>query len=313
MRLNGQPVTRKKTMPDRLLILIALLPAIWLSSGRAGAGEPPPAFGADFETACISSGDWKISSLLDKSVRADRIRCVGEGEAPDGGRWLRVTVKPGDAYDTDPGSPPTERAEIQATRELIRFEATTWYSFRFQVVSPWQPRQNRTVIQQIKQNIDPRYEKRRGGEEICDPGNPLFKIEIDTDNGVPVFRAKSAGTASCGDSLGQVRICGDWPVAPDRWHRVNVSMRPSQKEGESHVQLWLDGRACPVYRGMLGYPRYGMTKEGRPFIDGQPRFGIYRDALPDFSQTILFDDIMFWTESPGGHPAWAEIDPASAR
>src|SRR6478609_2545822 len=76
--------------------------------GFGRAEEVLPAFQADFETACIAAEDWKISSLLDKSVRADRIRCVGERGAGDGGRVLSVTVKPGDAYDPDPGSSATE-------------------------------------------------------------------------------------------------------------------------------------------------------------------------------------------------------------
>jgi len=48
-------------------------------------------------------------------------------------------------------------------------------------------------------------------------------------------------------------------------------------------------------------------------IDTQPRFGIYRDALPETAQTILFDDILFWNENPAGHPAWVGIDPALQR
>lgn len=292
----------------RLLASVGLISLSLFCPALGRAEEVLPAFQADFETACIGAEDWKISSLLDKSVRADRIRCVGERGLEDGGRVLSVTVKPGDAYDPDPGSSATERAEIQMTRELIRFETTTWYSFQFRVEAPWLTRKNRTVIQQIKQNIDPRYEKGRGGEEICDPGNPLFKIEVDSDGKTPVFRAKVAGTETCGDSVGQVHFCGDWPIAPGGWHRVNVSIRPSQKAGESHLQLWLDGRGCPAYRGVLGYPRYGMTKAGKPVIDAQPRFGIYRDALPDVSQTIQFNDIAFWTRSPAGHPAWSGID-----
>ncbi|WP_159650522.1 MULTISPECIES: heparin lyase I family protein [unclassified Bosea (in: a-proteobacteria)] len=272
------------------------------SPGQAEA--PAPAFQTSFATNCLSSKDWKISGQLDKAVRADRIRCVDGERAGQERPALAITVKPGDAYDPNPGSTPTERSEVQTTAELIRFDATSWYSFRFRVESPWAPRRNRTVIQQIKQNIDLRYEKGRGGEEICDAANPLFKLEVDSDNGKPVFRAKTAGTDSCGDSLGQAQFCGDWHIEPDRWHRVNVMIRPSQQAGESRLRLWLDGRACPEFRGVLGYPRYGTMKDGKPFIDTQPRFGIYRDALPEVSQTILFDDIAFWAQDPAGHPAW---------
>ncbi len=282
-----------------IFILMALPQAAW-------AEGPAPIFKSDFGTACISGKDWRISDLLAEDIRANRIRCISSPDEP-GKQALAVTVKPGDAYDPNPGSEPTERAEVQIKRELVRFNTTTWYSFRFRVESPWLPKRNRTVIQQIKQNIDPRYQKGKGGEEICDPGNPLFKIEVDSDGKTPIFRAKTAGTETCGDSVGQARFCGDWPIEADRWHRVNVAIRPSQKAGDSYLQLWLDGRACPLYSGVLGYPRYGITRDGQPYIDTQPRFGIYRDALPGVSQTILFDDIAFWDQRPMGDAAWTGI------
>lgn len=297
----------KPIAQDCSLAAAALLFGLVLAPGASLADGPLPAFRTSFATNCLSSKDWKISGQLDKAVRADRIRCVDGERAGQERPALAITVKPGDAYDPNPGSTPTERSEVQMTAELIRFDATSWYSFRFRVESPWAPRRNRTVIQQIKQNIDLRYEKGRGGEDICDAANPLFKIEVDSDNGKPVFRAKTAGTEICGDSVGQAQFCGDWPVEPDRWHRVNVMIRPSQQAGDSRLRLWLDGRACPEFRGVLGYPRYGTVKDGKPFIDTQPRFGIYRDALPDVSQTILFDDIAFWTQDPAGHPGWDGI------
>lgn len=289
-----------------MVLMLAI--SFWPMAARAGGAQP--VFAADFETSCISGQDWRISSQLDSAVHSSRIRCV---ETAGGQHALGVTVRPGDGYDPHPGSIPTERAEVQLRHEVVRFDAATWYSFSFRIDGDWPSRRNRTVIQQIKQNIDPRYEKGRGGEEICDAANPLFKIEVDSDGMKPVFRAKVAGTQGCGDSVGQQRFCGDWSVEPGRWHRVNVLIRPSQAEGDSLLRLWLDGRACPVYRGLLGYPRYGVTRQGKPVIDTQPRFGIYRDALPGTAQTILFDDILFWNESPAGHPAWAGIDPALQR
>jgi hypothetical protein len=284
-------------------VLLAFL--LSASGGDAPARTAGPVFAADFDTVCLGDDDWQVSGRLAKSTQADRIHCVA-GLAD--GRALAVTVRPGDAYDPNPGSTPTERVELQLRREVVRFDATTWYSFRFRTMSPWPTQRNRTVIQQIKQNIDPLYEKGRGQQEICDPANPLFKIEVDSDGTSPVFRAKVAGAEGCGDSVGQQRICGDWPIAAEAWHRVNVMILPSQRAGGSHLQLWLDGRACPVFDGVLGYPRYGVTRDGRPVIDTQPRFGIYRDALPTVSQTILFDDIRFWSEPPEGYADWAGID-----
>lgn len=197
---------------------------------------------------------------------------------------------------------------MQIRKELVRFERPVWYSFRFKVEEPWLDRHNRTVIHQVKQNIDPLYEKGRGGQEICDAANPLFKIEVDSDGSRLVFRGKVAGSQSCGDSLGQQRICGDWPIEAGQWHRVQVALRPSQQPGQGRVKLWLDGKACPAFTGMLGYPTYGFRRGGQPVIDTQPRFGIYRDALPDRAQTILFDDIAFWEHEPRSEAGWAGLD-----
>lgn len=295
----------------RWVAALAVLAFVAPATAWADA-SPPPIFRSDFEKSCVSADDWRISKLLKEDVRADRIRCIDD-PAGGGHRVLAVTVKPGDAYDPSPGDKPTERAEIQVRRELVRFDTTTWYSFRFRVESPWARGKNRTVIHQIKQNIDERYGKGDGGEEICDAANPLFKLEVDSDGTTPIFRAKVTGTDSCGADVGKATICGDWPVAADQWHQVNVVIRPSQKTGDSFLQLWLDGQACPTYRGILGYPRYGRVEDGRPVIDAQPRFGIYRDALPDWSQTILFDDIAFWTTAPDGAAGWTGIDPQQAK
>jgi hypothetical protein len=275
----------------------------------ASAQGPQPIFRADFGSSCVvGSPDWKISTRLDKAVRPERLRC---DDAPNHGerhRSLLVTIKPGDAYEPEPTSIPTERVEIQLQRELIRFDTTTWYSFMLRVHSPWLAKENRTVIQQIKQSIDKRYEIGRGGEEICAPSHPLFKIEVGSNSESPVFRTKATGTAACGADVGKKLICGDWPLSADTWHRVHVAIRPSQREGATYLRVWLDGRACPAFRGILGYPRYGVQREGHPFIDTQPRFGIYRDALADLVQTIEFDDVAFWDIKPTGHPAWRDID-----
>src|SRR5262249_24974847 len=157
-----------------------------------------------------------------KGVRSDRLRCGDTGATGEGQRALKVTIKPGDAYEADPASAGTERVEVQVLRELIRIDTTTWYSFLVRVHGPWLDSDNRTGIQQIKQNIDARYEVGRGGKEVCAPANPLFKIEVGSDGTTPLFRAKATGTAECGDDVGKKLICGDWPMTPDTWHRVHV-------------------------------------------------------------------------------------------
>ena len=45
-------------------------------------------------------------------------------------------------------------------------------------------------------------------------------------------------------------------------------------------------------------------RNGTPFINAQPRFGIYRDWRAE-TQTIYFDRIMFWNADPAGHPDWS--------
>lgn len=287
------------------LLLAALTPAL---AQQLAEAPPEPAWTTNFATACVMDApQWRISSGLDKHVREQRLRCLPRDGGRNDGRILRIAIEPGDAFDPNLSSLPTERVEIQIKDELVKFDVTIWHSFLIKVETPWIGRENRTVVHQIKQNIAKRYEIGRGEEERCAAANPLFKIEVGSDGAQPVFRAKATGSESCGDSVGKSTFCGDWPFAADAWHRVHVLIRPSQIDGESRLKVWLDGRACPEYRGLLGYPRFGATRNGKPFIDTQPRFGIYRDALPDVRQAIQFDDISFWDRPPLGHPIWAGI------
>jgi hypothetical protein len=55
---------------------------------------------------------------------------------------------------------------------------------------------------------------------------------------------------------------------------------------------------------------YGARRNGAPFINAQPRFGIYRDWRAE-TQTIYFDKIMFWNADPAGHPDWNMSSPAT--
>ncbi len=82
------------------------------------------------------------------------------------------------------------------------------------------------------------------------------------------------------------------------------------REGDSDLQVWLDGRACLRVNGRLGYADAGRRdKEGRPFIDTQPRFDIYRDALPSTVQAVEFANLVFWHADPAGQLAWALLAP----
>jgi hypothetical protein len=46
---------------------------------------------------------------------------------------------------------------------------------------------------------------------------------------------------------------------------------------------------------------YGALRNGAPFINAQPRFGVYRDWRAE-TQPIHFDKIMFWNADPSGRP-----------
>lgn len=288
----------------RLSLLAGAMAVLWLAAADgSNAQERAQAVSASLRPACMGNADdWRVSPALDSRVVGDRVTCIRDGNRP----FLRIRIEPRDAYDGDNAGKPSERVELQARRELVRFGEPVWYHFRVRPLSPWIETDNRTVIHQIKQNIATEHTKAHGGR--CDAANPLLKIELRGEHGAALFRVAKAGTPACGDSRGQAVICGPWPVALDRWHDVHVALFASQTEGESDVRVWLDGRACPRFAGMLGYPAEGRRNaSGRPVIDAQPRFGIYRDAL-DRGQAIDFDQIAFWPANPAGDPAWRLIE-----
>lgn len=287
-----------------------LLPAILLTAGLAAAAAlhaQPLAPVQVFDAVCALStpdlADWRISGGLAREAWASRIACPRAVDAPQA---LRIEIRPGDAYDPSPGDLPNERVEIQARRELVRFDQLAWYRFRFRLAAPWHAQTNRTVIHQVKQNIESKLEIVNGGH--CPSANPFFKIEAGWRDEVaaPAFVVKTRGTDNCRDGLSGVAVCGPWALRTGQWHQVHVRMRPSLREGDSDLQVWLDGRACPRMNGRLGYADGGRRdKEGRPLIDAQPRFGIYRDALPSTVQAIEFADLVFWHADPSSQLAWA--------
>ena len=290
-----------------LVTLLALAPA----PARAGG----PVFAQDFARECASAeapdlSAWKISAALDPALRPLRLTCAALGAGLHG---LRIEVRPRDAYDAgDPGDNPTERVEMQIRRELVKFDEPIWYTFRFRLEAPWPELVNRTVIHQIKQNIAEAAALDRGGP--CSAANPFFKVEAGyrAETGSAAFVTKVRGTDNCRDGKAGIEKCGPWPIAVGAWHRVNVALKPSQREGETDLRVWLDGRACAPFTGALGYLDHGVRNAaGQPVVDTQPRFGIYRDAL-GASQAIDFADIAFWKQSPAGDPAWAGIALAPA-
>ena len=294
--------------PLRRFLLAGLLCLLALAPVRADG----PSFAQDFARECAAAeapdlSAWKISAALDPALAPLRLTCAGDGA---GGHALRIEVRPRDAYDAgEPGDNPTERVEMQIRRDLVKFDEALWYSFRFRLEAPWPQVENRTVIHQIKQNIAPDAALDRGGP--CPAANPFFKIEAGyrAETGGATFVTKVRGTDNCRDGKAGIQKCGPWPLAIGAWHRVNVALRPSQREGETNLRVWLDGRACAPFTGALGYLDHGVRDAtGKPVVDTQPRFGLYRDARPE-SQAIDIADIAFWRQSPAGDPAWSGIAP----
>jgi len=74
-------------------------------------------------------------------------------------------------------------------------------------------------------------------------------------------------------------------------------------DASGRVDIWLNGAFCGAYQGPMADRDYGARRNGAPFINAQPRFGIYRDWRAE-TQTIYFDKIMFWNADPSEHPDW---------
>lgn len=286
------------------LALVAITP-------HAHAAEPT--FVEHFETACVAdSKSWRVSNQLRKQDGdwATRFRCAAN-ERPEQGRHLTVEVRPGDGNDNPATSNPTERAEIQINRgELVRFDQPIWYRFAFRIEGQWQVGANRTVLHQIKQNIAKPFDVETTEGAPCVSANPFFRVHVREFDGRLAFRADVAESAGCPSDAGRHLVCKAVPIATDQWQTVHVAMRPSTEPDRGSVRVWINGAECGSYRGRMGYSTYGVQKDGKPFIDTPPRFGLYRDAI-DIAQRASFDNIAFWTEHPGSNPEWLGIGPLS--
>jgi hypothetical protein len=319
------------------IYVATLIVVLALATGAALAQQTPaqPVFSEDFTDGFPAPAKWAISALLDPAVRAQRIGAVDDPTAQGGGRRVgRITVETGDAIDgATPamlqakgyvcdrdgsragemeragGDAPSDRAEIQikadrktGAGEVVKFGAPVWYRFAFKVDADW-PRDEpvsgrtpcRTVIQQIKQNA---------AKDGVDCGaSPFFKFEArPLGEGVSFFAQVMTGpVCTAPHQVRRTQICHAG-LPREHWATVNVRL-VAAGDASGRVDVWLNGAHCGTYRGPMGDPEYGARRNGVPFVDTQPRFGIYRDWRAE-TQTIYFDRIMVWNTDPAGHPDW---------
>jgi hypothetical protein len=318
---------------------ISIASAFLITASAFAQNAPPPApifvenFAYDPASPSEIEGKWLISTLLAPELRAVR---VGVAKDPLGHTVGRITVQEGDALDgaTDAmkaakryvcdaegsraaemeaepnGVAPSERAEIQVKSdrktgagEIVKFGESVWYRFAFKVSNDW-PRDVpiagrqpcRTVIHQIKQDAF------MNGESCG--ASPFFKIEArPLGDRVRFFAQIAAGDAcSTPARVKRTLICVTDDVPRETWATVNVRLLPAH-DATGRVDVWLNGRACGSYSGPMGDPEHGARRNGVPFINAQPRFGIYRDWRAE-TQTIYFDKIVFWNRDPTRHPDW---------
>jgi polysaccharide lyase-like protein len=319
-----------------LLLLAALAPA-----SAVAQRAPQPVFTELFayDPAVPSQllAKWRISPQLDRKLQPLRIGVVEDASGKTVGR---VTVQEGDGLDgasaamlqtgryvcdsegsraaemeAAPGSVvPSERAEIQVRSdratgagELVQFGHPVWYRFSFKIAGDW-PRDVpvagrqpcRTVIHQIKQDSF-------NDGKSCN-ASPFFKIEARPLGGRVRFYAQVAAGATCAPPpmVTRTHICRrDLPR--EIWTTVQVRLNPV-RDASGRADLWLNGAFCGAYQGPMADRDYGARRNGAPYINAQPRFGVYRDWRAE-TQTIFFDKIMFWNADPAGHPDWSVSPP----
>jgi hypothetical protein len=317
---------------------VALLFLTALAPQTAVAQRPPqPVFTEFFayDPAAPSQllGKWLITSRLDSQQQPLRVGVVDDHNGKTVGR---VTVREGDGFagaseamlqarryvcdsegsraaelETEPGGVvPSERAEIQVRSdratgagELVKFGRPVWYRFSFKIAGDWpqdvpaagrQP--CRTVIHQIKQDSF------KDGKSCG--ASPFFKIEARPLGEHVRFFAQVAAGAPCAQPpmVMRTQICRrDLPR--ESWTTVQVRLNAAH-DANGRIDIWLNGAFCGDYQGPMADRDHGARRNGAPFINAQPRFGIYRDWRAE-TQTIYFDKIMFWNADPAGHPDWS--------
>jgi hypothetical protein len=134
-----------------------------------------------------------------------------------------------------------------------------------------------------------RLRPRHSPRKSCD-ASPFFKIEARPLGERVRFFAQVASGAPCAQPpmVTRTQICRrDLPL--ESWTTVQVRLNPAH-DASGRVDIWLNGAFCGAYRGPMADPDHGARRNGAPFVNTQPRFGIYRDWRLQ-TQTIYFDKI----------------------
>jgi len=324
-----------------LLLLAAVLSPPMAAAQRIQIPQPvfTELFAYDPAKPSQLLGKWLISSQLDSKLQPlrvgvveDRIdKTVGrvtvqEGDGLDGANEAMLQAKyyictregsRAAAVEAEPGGVvPSERAEIQVRSdratgagELVKFGEVVWYRFSFKIAGDWpqdvpvvgrQP--CRTVIHQIKQDSF------KDGKS-CN-ASPFFKIEARPLGERVRFFGQVATGSPCAQppTVTRTQTC-QRDLPRESWTTVQVRLNPAH-DTSGRVDIWLNGTFCGTYQGPMADRDYGARRNGVPFINAQPRFGIYRDWRAE-TQTIYFDKIMFWNADPSGHPDWGAPPPPS--
>ena len=337
----GKVTAGNLTRSGCALVALLLLAAALSPPTAVAQRTPQPVFTELFTydpaAPSLSLGKWLISSQLDTKLQPLRVGVVEDSSGVPVGR---VTVQEGDGLEgaseamrqarhyicdsegsraadveAEPGGiVPSERVEIQVRSdratgagELVKFDELVWYRFSFKIAGDWpqdvpaagrQP--CRTVIHQIKQDSS------KDGKS-CN-ASPFFKIEArPLGDHVRFFAQVAAGTPCAQPPMVmRAQICRR-DLSRESWTTVQVRLNPAH-DASGRVDIWLNGAFCGAYQGPMADRDYGARRNGAPFINAQPRFGIYRDWRAE-TQTIYFDKIMFWNADPAGHPDWNMTPP----
>ena len=314
----GKVTAGNLTRSGCALVALLLLAAALSRPTAVAQRTPQPVFMELFtyDPAAPSQllGKWLISSQLDTKLQPLRVGVVEDSNGVPVGR---VTLQEGDGIEgaseamlqarhyicdsegsraaeveAEPGGiVPSERAEIQVRSdratgagELVKFDELVWYRFSFKIAGDWpqdvpaagrQP--CRTVIHQTKQDSF------KGGKS-CN-ASPFFKIEArPLGDHVRFFAQVAAGTPCAQPPIVMREQICQRDLPRESWTTVQVRLNPAH-DASGRVDIWLNGAFCGTYQGPMADPDYGARRNGAPYINAQPRFGIYRDWRAE-TQTI---------------------------